>query len=90
MKTEEQRLLDELYDRDDRIIHSTDEITTNKNTDQISFKIQDYPNAKLHQTISFIKSGVRILGYVWLFFDIIFAALILILSEVIGIIEEKV
>lgn len=45
-----------------------------------------------HQTISFIKSGIRILGYItlvpaslgWLAMP----AALLILSEVIGIIEE--
>ena len=27
---------------------------------------QNYPDAKMHQIISFVKSGVRILGYVFL------------------------
>ena len=90
MKTEEQRLLDELYDRDDRIIHSTDQITTNKNTDQISFNIQDYPDAKKHQIVSFIKSGIRILGYMLIPINLLAAAITLVLSEIVGIIEELV
>lgn len=51
---------------------------------------QKYPDAKKHQIISFIKSGVRILGYVFLPIDLVTSAIILILSEVIGIYEELV
>ena len=45
---------------------------------------------KLHQLLSFIKSAIRIVGYVLLPISIISAAIVLILSEVIGIIEELV
>ena len=48
------------------------------------------PDAQLHQIVSFIKSGVRILGYAFIPFNIIFATLFLILSEIIGIVEEIV
>ena len=41
-----------------------------------------------HQTISFIKSGIRIFGYILLFPVSAFAALVLIVSEVVGIVEE--
>ena len=51
----------------------------------------DYmPNQKWHQIISFIKSGIRIIGYAFLPFDLVIATGILILSEVIGIGEELV
>tara|TARA_Y100001938_G_scaffold8229_1_gene10109 strand:+ start:443 stop:598 length:156 start_codon:yes stop_codon:yes gene_type:complete len=49
-----------------------------------------YPDAKKHQIISFIKSGVRLLGYIFLPFDLYIAMGILLVSEVIGIIEELV
>jgi hypothetical protein len=49
-----------------------------------------YPNPKLHQQISFIKSAVRILGYSIIPYNLFIAAGVLILSEVIGIIEELV
>ena len=49
-----------------------------------------HPNPKKHQQISFIKSAIRILGYVFLFWDIEVAALTLVASEVIGIYEELV
>ena len=49
-----------------------------------------YPDAKLHQIISFIKSGIRISGYVFLLFNLPIAVLLLILSEGIGILEELV
>jgi hypothetical protein len=49
-----------------------------------------YPDAKLHQIISFIKSGIRILGYMFLLFNLPIAVILLILSEGIGILEELV
>ena len=53
-------------------------------------KKQQLPDAKKHQIISFIKSGVRILGYCFIPFSLVTATILLILSEVIGIIEELV
>jgi len=51
---------------------------------------QKQPDAKLHQQISFFKSGVRIVGYLFIPFSLVTATALLILSEVIGIIEELV
>ena len=48
------------------------------------------PNQKWHKIISFIKSGVRIAGYIFIPFDVVFATCVLIVSEVIGIVEELV
>jgi|TARA_R110000803_G_scaffold58869_1_gene117154 hypothetical protein len=48
------------------------------------------PNQKLHQHISFFKSGVRIIGYIFIPFSLVTATALLILSEVVGIIEELV
>ena len=48
------------------------------------------PDPKLHQTISFIKSAVRIVGYILIPIDLVSAALVLVLSEVVGIYEELV
>jgi hypothetical protein len=53
-------------------------------------KLEKIPDPKLHQLISFIKSGVRILGYCFIPFNLGWATAFLILSEVIGIIEELV
>ena len=53
-------------------------------------KFQHHPDARMHQIISFIKSGVRIIGYLILPFDIVIAMAILVLSEIIGITEELV
>jgi len=50
----------------------------------------NYPDAKKHQIVSFIKSGIRILGYVFIPFNLVVAAILLILSEIVGIIEELV
>lgn len=50
----------------------------------------EYPDAKKHQIISFVKSGIRILGYGFLLVNLPVAVTILIFSEAIGIIEELV
>ena len=56
----------------------------------MSIKLSDYPDAKKHQIVSFVKSFIRIAGYVWLPFNIMIAAIILVISELIGIYEELV
>ena len=43
-----------------------------------------------HRNISFIKSGIRILGFIVLVFNIYVPAVLLIAAEVVGIIEEMV
>ena len=48
------------------------------------------PNQKWHKIISFIKSGVRILGYALIPFNLVAATIVLIFSEIIGIVEELV
>tara|TARA_B100001094_G_scaffold331230_1_gene398863 strand:+ start:45 stop:269 length:225 start_codon:yes stop_codon:yes gene_type:complete len=51
---------------------------------------QQLPDARKHQIISFIKSGIRILGYALLPFHLVASVIFLILSEIVGIIEELV
>ena len=53
-------------------------------------KLEEYPDAKKHQIVSFIKSGVRLLGYIFLPFNLYIAMGILLISEIIGIVEELV
>lgn len=53
-------------------------------------KKQELPDARKHQIVSFIKSGVRILGYLLIPYNLLLAAGVLVLSEIIGIIEELV
>ena len=48
------------------------------------------PDAKKHQQISFVKSGVRILGYIFIPFNIDVAVTLLVVSEAVGILEEMV
>ncbi len=53
------------------------------------------PDATKHQVISFIKSGIRIIGYALLIVAVptiwmVLASIILIGSEVVGILEELV
>ena len=52
--------------------------------------LEHMPDQRLHQVISFIKSGIRILGYILLPFHLVASVIFLILSEVVGIIEELV
>jgi hypothetical protein len=49
-----------------------------------------YPDAKKHQLVSFIKSGIRLVGYILLPFDLYVAMGVLVVSEIIGIYEELV
>ena len=48
------------------------------------------PDPKLHQQISFFKSGIRILGYIFIPFNIDVAVTLLVVSEGVGILEEMV
>jgi|TARA_Y100000592_G_scaffold61915_1_gene96715 hypothetical protein len=48
------------------------------------------PDPKLHQIISFVKSGIRIIGYLFIPFDLGAAVALLVVSEGIGIVEELV
>jgi len=51
---------------------------------------QTLPNARKHQIISFIKSGIRIIGYGFIVTDPTVAIVILVISEAVGVIEELV
>ena len=48
------------------------------------------PDPKKHMYASFLKSGVRLLGYTFLPFNLYIAMGILLISEIIGIVEELV
>ena len=49
-----------------------------------------YPDAKKHQIVSFVKSGIRIAGHCLIPINILSAAIVLVLSEIVGVIEELV
>lgn len=53
-------------------------------------EVQKYPDAKKHQIVSFVKSGIRLAGYCFIPFDLMVAAIMLFASEVVGVIEELV
>jgi len=54
-------------------------------------QIEKYPDAKKHKYISFIKSAFRIVAFVGLaYYEIQLAAILLIVAEIIGIVEELV
>ena len=76
-----------------RADNNTPPSNTSKLMDYLSSRNADMhkiPDPHLHQLISFIKSGVRIVGYALIPFNLVWATVLLILSEVIGIIEELV
>ena len=70
----------------------------NKNKMPINFdpkqpklkNINQMPDQKWHRRISFIKSGIRIAGYALIPFNLITATVVLVVSEVVGIVEELV
>ena len=53
-------------------------------------KVQHHPDARKHQIVSFVKSGIRIIGYIMIPFNLVAAAGILVMSEALGIYEELV
>ena len=52
--------------------------------------LENMPDQKKHQIVSFIKSGIRLFGYGLLLYSVPIAVGVLIFSELIGIIEELV
>ena len=74
-----------------KIIDKKLEKEVNKLVSQMALKNnKQLPDAEWHQKISFVKSGVRILGYIFIPFNISVAVTLLIVSEAVGIIEELV
>lgn len=67
----------------DKMTQKVGEYKNNKDLDKM-------PNQKWHQIVSFIKSGVRIIGYCFIPFNLVVATILLVFSEVIGIVEEMV
>tara|TARA_R100001509_G_scaffold124347_1_gene77960 strand:- start:1287 stop:1484 length:198 start_codon:yes stop_codon:yes gene_type:complete len=61
-----------------------------KNIERDRLNLENMPDQKKHQIISFIKSGIRILGYGLLLYSVPIAVGVLIFSELIGIVEELV
>ena len=61
-----------------------------KNTPPKVKNLDQMPDQKWHRRISFIKSGIRIAGYFAIPFNIPAAVSLLVVSEVVGIIEELV
>jgi len=57
---------------------------------EFSNDIEYMPNQKLHRNVSFIKSGVRILGFGLCWWSLDIGVTVLILAEVIGVGEELV
>ena len=63
----------------------------NPKTKSTKFKnIDQMPDQRWHRRISFIKSGIRILGYCFIPFSLLTATILLAISEGVGIIEELV
>tara|TARA_E500000318_G_scaffold109620_1_gene123029 strand:- start:2839 stop:3102 length:264 start_codon:yes stop_codon:yes gene_type:complete len=81
----EKEIFESLHDRESRRV-----IGDSTSSPLTADNLQDYPDAKKHQIVSFIKSGIRILGYILIPFSLPWAAGILVLSEIVGIIEELV
>ena len=65
-------------------------IKTNPRMVKEGVDLINMPNQYWHRIISFVKSGVRLIGYTFIPFDLMVATMILIFSEVIGIVEELV
>ena len=104
MTKQTKQVNDDLYYRDSRITSTDDPLQDYYSTlhsgsvvikateghEGIKIKGHKIPDPRKHQIISFIKSAIRIGGYIFVPFNLELAALILILSEMIGIAEELV
>ena len=88
--TTEKEVLEELFDRESRRVSNEEYLLTRKNSYNPKTEAVNYPDARKHQIVSFIKSGIRILGYCFIPFNLVISAILLILSEIVGIIEELV
>tara|TARA_S200002703_G_scaffold65203_1_gene56308 strand:- start:2740 stop:3024 length:285 start_codon:yes stop_codon:yes gene_type:complete len=82
------------YFSENEIQHNKEYYDVNRNRSKrdrnLIPEINHMPNQKWHKIVSFIKSGTRIIGYALLPFSLVSATIVLILSEIIGIIEELV
>lgn len=90
MKNLEQEVMNDLMDVESRRVTRGTYLINRVSGNQSPKESVNYPDARKHQLISFIKSGIRILGYILIPFNLFWAAGILVLSEVVGIIEELV
>ena len=86
----EKELLADLQDRESRRVTAEQYLLNRINTLENPKQPINYPDAKKHQLVSFVKSAIRILGYAFIPFNLVVAAIILILSDIVGIIEELV
>lgn len=86
----EQVITHELYDRETR--RMTEEMYQEFRRSNFPKPTQsvNYPDAKRHQLVSFIKSAIRIAGFFLLPVDLVFAAGVLVGAELVGILEELV
>jgi len=66
------------------------DIFNGKNQERWEEEQKHMPNQKWHKIMSFIKSNIRITGYALVPFDLVTAAIVLIFSEIVGILEELV
>tara|TARA_S200000501_G_C20708210_1_gene692726 strand:- start:101 stop:373 length:273 start_codon:yes stop_codon:yes gene_type:complete len=81
----------DLYDVESRRMTEEQYLANRKHQNKIApTQPTNYPDARKHQLVSFIKSGIRITGYVFIPFNLVVSAILLILSEIVGIIEELV
>lgn len=62
----------------------------NSTTYTVNMPTTQLPDPKAHRTISFIKSGIRILGCMALTIDMTAAVAMLVMGELVGIVEELV
>jgi hypothetical protein len=82
----------DLYDVESRRMTEEQYLANRKHQNKIAPpQPTNYPDARKHQIVSFVKSGIRIAGYLLLAVDqLVACAVVLILSEAVGIYEELV
>lgn len=87
----EQEVMNDLMDVESRRVSREEYLLNRPQVPETPEKPVNYPDAKKHQIVSFVKSGIRIAGYLLLAVDqLVACAVVLILSEAVGIYEELV
>ena len=86
----ENEVMQDLYDVDGRKQKNEEYHLNRVSSNQSPEQSMNYPDAKKHQIVSFIKSGIRIVGYCFIPISLAASAFLLILSEAVGIYEELV
>lgn len=86
----EKEIMSSLMDRESRRVNRVEYLLEQEAQKTSPELPMNYPDAKKHQLVSFVKSAIRIVGYIFIPINLVISAGFLILAEIVGVIEELV